>query len=116
MVVPSIAFGSLGLTALRIFRTQHKQWDWRSHLDRDMPSDAFMGKIVHNNAIWIHIGEINVRQRLGLNLRKAYRAKYGSLLDITAAWYPSSKVGKTRHGMIQAADTSRIQGTSPSQS
>lgn len=57
----------------------------------------------------VHIGEINVRQRLGLNLRKAYRAKYGSLLSITAAWHPSSKVGKARHGMIRAAETSSMQ-------
>jgi hypothetical protein len=81
-----------------------------------MPYDAFMGKIVHNNAIWVHIGEINVRQRLGLNLRKAYRAKYGSLLSITAAWHPSSKVGKARHSMIRTAETSSIRGTCPGQS
>lgn len=61
----------------------------------------------------VHIGEIYVRQRLGLNLRKAYRAKYGSLLSITAAWHPSSKVGKARHGMIQAAETSSMQECMP---
>jgi hypothetical protein len=78
-----------------------------------MPYDAFMGKIVHNNAIWVHIGEINVRLRLGLNLRKAYRAKYGSLLYITAAWHPRSNVGKASHGMIQAAETSSMQECMP---
>lgn len=34
-----------------------------------VPADAFMDRIVHN-AIWVHMGETNKRQRLELNIKK----------------------------------------------
>ena len=46
-----------------IFCTQFKQSDWYSRLGGGVNAEAVMDRIVHN-AIWVEMGEINMREKL----------------------------------------------------
>lgn len=49
-----------------IFCTQYKKKDWHPRLGGGVHADAIMDRIVHN-AIWVDMGEVNMRQRRGVD-------------------------------------------------
>ena len=51
-------------TASTVFCTQFKKKDWHPRLGGGVHADAIMDRIVHN-AVWVDMGEANMRQRRG---------------------------------------------------
>ena len=51
-------------TASTVFCTQFKKKDWHPRLGSGVHADAIMDRIVHN-AVWVDMGEANMRQRRG---------------------------------------------------
>lgn len=51
-------------TASTVFCTQLKKKDWHPRLGGGVHADAIMDRIVHN-AVWVDMGETNMRQRRG---------------------------------------------------
>lgn len=51
-------------TASTVFCTQFKKKDWHPRLSGGVHADAIMDRIVHN-AVWVDMGEANMRQRRG---------------------------------------------------
>ena len=51
-------------TASTVFCTQFKKKDWHPRLGGGVHADAIMDRIVHN-AVWVDMGEANMRQRCG---------------------------------------------------
>lgn len=52
-------------TASTVFCTQFRRKDWHARLGGGVHADAIMDRIVHN-AVWVEMGETNMRQRLGV--------------------------------------------------
>ena len=51
-------------TASSVFCTQFKKKDWHPRLGCGVHADAIVDRIVHN-AVWVDMGEANMRQRRG---------------------------------------------------
>lgn len=49
-------------TISTVFCTQFKKKDWHPRLGGGVHADAIMDRIVHN-AVWVDMGEANMRQR-----------------------------------------------------
>ncbi len=52
------------LDETHVFCTQFKKKDWHPRLGGGVHADAIMDRIVHN-AVWVDMGEANMRQRRG---------------------------------------------------